>query len=130
MVLLTNEWAGSDGDIFTHSFKLFGLGPVVGTRTWGGVIGIDPSQLLVDGSVTTQPEFAFWFTDVGWGVENHGTDPDHEVVITPQDHAAGRDPQMALALELVRSALADHKPDRPDLAERPSRALPVLPPRR
>jgi tricorn protease len=109
---------------------LFGLGPVVGTRTWGGVIGIDPSHLLVDGSITTQPEFAFWFSDVGWGVENRGTDPDHEVVITPQDHAAGRDPQMALALELVQSGLAEHQPDRPDLAERPSRALPVLPPRR
>jgi tricorn protease len=130
MVLLTNEWAGSDGDIFTHSFKLFGLGPVVGTRTWGGVIGINPSQLLVDGTVTTQPEFAFWFTDVGWGVENYGTDPDHEVAITPQDHAAGRDPQMALALELVTSALAGRQPVGPDLAQRPSRALPVLPPRR
>jgi tricorn protease len=72
LVLLTNEWAGSDGDIFTHGFKMLGLGPVVGTRTWGGVIGIEPDQPLVDGSITSQPEYAFWFDDVGWEVENRG----------------------------------------------------------
>ena len=75
LVAITNEQAGSDGDIFTHSFKLLGLGPVVGKRTWGGVIGINPTYPLVDGSVTTQPEYSFWFEDVGWGVENYGTDP-------------------------------------------------------
>ena len=70
IVAITNEYAGSDGDIFTHGFKLLRLGPVVGMRTWGGVIGIDIHQPLVDGSVTTQPEYAFWFEDVGWAVEN------------------------------------------------------------
>jgi len=75
LVAITNEHAGSDGDIFTHSFKLLGLGPVVGTRTWGGVIGIDPRYRLVDGTIVTQPQFAFWFKDVEWKVENYGTDP-------------------------------------------------------
>jgi tricorn protease len=88
IVALTNQFAGSDGDIFSHCFKLYGLGPLVGMRTWGGVIGINPRHRLVDGTQTTQPEFSFWFTDVGWGVENYGTDPTHEVDIAPQDARA------------------------------------------
>ena len=129
MVAITNEQAGSDGDIFTHCFKLLGLGPVVGKRTWGGVIGISPRHLLVDGSIVTQPEASFWFTDVGWGVENYGTDPTHDVDIRPQDYAAGADPQMDKALQLVRQALRRHKPVVPDRATRPDRVLPTLPPR-
>ena len=105
VVALTNEHAGSDGDIFAHGFKLMGLGPLVGTRTWGGVIGIWPRHKLVDGSETSQPEFSFWFHDVGWGVENYGTDPTIEVDNAPQDAAVGRDRQLeqalATALELV-----------------------------
>ena len=76
IVAVTNQFAGSDGDIFSHCFKLYGLGPLVGMRTWGGVIGINPRHRLVDGTETTQPEYSFWFTDAGWGVENYGTDPD------------------------------------------------------
>jgi tricorn protease len=59
LVALTNEQAGSDGDMFSHAFKLLALGPLVGKRTWGGVIGISPRDSLVDGGVTTQPEFSF-----------------------------------------------------------------------
>ena len=129
LVALTNEQAGSDGDIFTHCFKLLGLGPVVGKRTWGGVIGINPRHLLVDGSVVTQPEYSFWFSDVGWGVENYGTDPTHDVDIKPQDHVAGVDPQMDKALQLVLQALRRHKPVIPDRATRPDRRQPKLPPR-
>jgi len=130
LVCITNELAGSDGDIFTHVFKLKGLGPVVGKRTWGGVVGINLRNVMVDNSVTTQPEFAFWFKDVGWGVENYGTDPTHDVDITPQDHAAGRDPQMATALELMKDALENYEPLRPDLRTRKMLTLPTLPPRR
>lgn len=129
LVLLTNEWAGSDGDIFTHGFKMLKLGPVVGTRTWGGVIGIDITLPLVDGSVTTQPEFAFWFEDVGWGVENRGTDPDEEVIVRPQDYVAGRDPQLERAIELVREGLERFAPALPDMDRRPRKPLPTLPPR-
>ncbi|MGH9550607.1 MAG: PDZ domain-containing protein, partial [Terriglobales bacterium] len=78
MVCLTNQFAGSDGDIFSHCFKLYQLGPLVGKRTWGGVIGIWPRHRLVDGTITTQPEYSFWFKDVGWKVENYGTDPDFD----------------------------------------------------
>ena len=129
LVLLTNEWAGSDGDIFTHGFKLLGLGPVVGTRTWGGVIGIDRTLPLVDGSRTTQPELAFWFEDVGWAVENHGADPDEEVLVRPQDYAAGRDPQLERAVQLVLEGLERYTPAEPAPGQRPSKELPTLPPR-
>jgi tricorn protease len=129
LVCITNERAGSDGDIFTHCFKLMELGPVVGKRTWGGVIGITLRHTLADNGVTTQPEFSFWFTDVGWGVENYGTDPDHDIDIKPQDHVAGRDPQMDKALQLVQAALRRHRPKLPDMGRRPDLTLPKLPPR-
>jgi tricorn protease len=119
MVALTNEYAGSDGDIFSHGFKLFGLGPLVGKRTWGGVVGIWPRHSLVDGTLTTQPEFSFWFADVGWGVENYGTDPDIEVEIRPQDWAAGDDPQIARALAEVEKLVRKLKPRVPELKGRP-----------
>ena len=128
LVCITNELAGSDGDIFTHAFKLVGLGPVVGKRTWGGVVGINIKHILVDNGMTTQPEYSYWFKDVGWGVENYGTDPTHDVDITPQDHAAGHDPQMETALRLMDQALSRYKPVYPDLRTRPSLALPTLPP--
>jgi tricorn protease len=129
LVCLTNEQAGSDGDIFSHVFKLKKLGPVVGKRTWGGVVGINVKHVLVDNGLTTQPEYSFWFSDVGWGVENYGTDPTHDVEITPQDHAAGRDPQMDTGLRLMAQALRSFKPLKPDMRSRPHLALPVLPPR-
>lgn len=127
MVALTNEQAGSDGDIFCHAFKLMKLGPLIGKRTWGGVIGIWPRETLVDGGVTTQPEFSTWFEDVGWGVENYGTDPDIEVEITPEDYAAGRDPQLERAIAEVMRLLAENPPRLPDFGNRPQRELPKLP---
>ncbi len=127
MVAVTNEQAGSDGDIFSHSFKLLGLGPLIGKRTWGGVVGIYPRKQLVDRTITTQPEFSFWFEDVGWRVENYGTDPDIEVEIRPQDYGAGRDPQLVRAIEEVKKIHAAHKPKKPSLEDRPSRSIPSFP---
>lgn len=128
-VAITNELAGSDGDIFCHSFKLLGLGPLIGKRTWGGVIGISPHHPLVDGTITTQPEYSFWFQDVGWMVENYGTDPDIEVEMTPQDYVAGRDPQLERAIAEALRLLAEQPIVKPDRSTRPSRALPRLPTR-
>ncbi|MFC9629011.1 S41 family peptidase [Streptomyces mirabilis] len=117
VVAVANEFSGSDGDIVNAAIKALGIGPVVGTRTWGGVIGIDSRYRLVDGTLVTQPKYAFWLDGYGWGVENHGVDPDVEVVQTPQDHAAGRDAQLD---EAIRIALAA-------LAENPAKAAPTLP---
>jgi len=119
MVALTNEHAGSDGDIFCHAFKLYGLGPLIGKRTWGGVVGIWPRHALVDGTVTTQPEFASWFVDVGYDVENYGTDPDIEIDNRPQDYAAGRDRQLEQALTSIRDLLRKSRPKKPDVTKIP-----------
>ena len=129
VVALCNEHAGSDGDIFAHGFKLMGIGPLVGTRTWGGVIGIWPRQRLVDGTETTQPEYSFWFRDVGWGVENHGTDPEIEVDNAPQDAAAGRDRQLETALATALRLAEGRRIALPDMDARPNLAPPPLPPR-
>ncbi len=124
MVAITNQFAGSDGDIFSHCFKMYGLGPLVGKRTWGGVIGINPYHRLVDGTVVTQPEFSFWFDDVGWRVENYGTDPDVDVDIAPHHERDGIDPQMDKALELVTGTIGTPHNGKPPFGPRPSLALP------
>ncbi|MGD6745568.1 S41 family peptidase [Streptomyces sp. BH106] len=117
VVAVANEFSGSDGDIVNAAIKALGIGPVVGVRTWGGVIGIDSRYRLVDGTLVTQPKYATWMEGYGWGLENHGVDPDVEVVMAPQDAAAGRDPQLD---EAVRIALAA-------LEENPARSAPTLP---
>jgi tricorn protease len=118
VVAVANEFSGSDGDIVNAAIKALGIGPVVGTRTWGGVVGIDSRYHLVDGTGVTQPKYAFWMEGYEWNVENHGVDPDVEVVQAPQDHAAGRDTQLD---EAVRIALAA-------LEENPAKTAPTLPP--
>lgn len=130
LVAITNEAAGSDGDIFSHCFKLMALGPLVGTRTWGGVIGISVRHELADGTVTTQPEFAHFFDDVGWRLENRGTEPDIHVDNTPQDYRAGRDAQLERAIDVAGRLLAERPPHRPASVERPQLARTPLPPRR
>jgi len=121
MVALTDEYSGSDGDIFSHSFKLMELGPLIGKRTWGGVIGISPQHALVDGTRTTQPEFAFWFKDVGWNVENYGTDPDIEVDIAPQDFVNNIDPQLDRAIAEAMRLIEDMPTLEPMPGERPGK---------
>jgi tricorn protease len=119
MVALTNEFAGSDGDNFSHSFKLLGLGPLIGKRTWGGVVGIWPRHRLADGTMTTQPEFSHWYDDVGWKLENHGTDPDIEIDNAPQDYAAGIDRQLERGIQTISELLQQRPPARPKFGERP-----------
>lgn len=126
IVAITNEFAGSDGDIFSHGFKMLKLGILIGKRTWGGVIGIDSRNSLVDGTVVTQPEYATWFKDVGWGVENYGTDPDIEVDIAPQDWVAGRDPQLEKAIAFALAALDSNPPLKPQFGDRPNLKRPVF----
>jgi len=125
MVAITNEYAGSDGDIFSHSWKLLKLGKLIGKRTWGGVIGIWPRNALVDGTLTTQPEFSFWFKDVGWNVENYGTDVDIEIHDTPQDYRKGIDRQLDKSISVVLNDLK--KPNailEANLNNKPSLKLP------
>ena len=118
MVALTNQYAGSDGDMFSYAFKAMKLGPLIGKRTWGGVIGIWPRHALIDGGLTTQPEFSFWFKDLGWSIENYGVDPDIEIDITPQDYAQKRDPQLDKSIEEVVKIMKDYPVINPEIARR------------
>lgn len=124
MVAITNEHAGSDGDIFSHCFKLLNLGTLIGKRTWGGVIGIWPRHALVDGGYLTQPEFSFWFKDVGWKVENYGTEPHIEVDIPPQDWVQGFDPQLNRAIALILEEMQQNPVLLPEFGDRPRLTLP------
>ncbi|MGQ5636292.1 MULTISPECIES: S41 family peptidase [unclassified Streptomyces] len=130
IVALADEATSSDGDMITAAFKLLKLGPVVGTRTWGGVVGMTGRHRLGDGTVITVPMNAAWFDAYGWSVENHGVTPDLEIMRTPLDWAEGRHAQMddaiQLALELLESNPAAIPPD---YSEVPDRTRPKLPPR-
>lgn len=100
VAFLANRWSGSDGDIVNAVARIHGIGPVIGERTWGGVVGIDGRFDLVDGTDVTQPRYALWFETFGWGVENHGVDPDIEVVFSPADgeDELTADPQLDRAI--------------------------------
>jgi tricorn protease len=130
LVALSDETTASDGDIVTAAIRSLGLGPVVGTRTWGGVSGYDEPYELIDGTRITIPGFAFSFDNFGWGVENHGVDPDVEVLNSPDDWAEGRDSQLETAVGLALKALEEQPPAAPP-AVRPrlNRARPPLSPR-
>ncbi|MDO0927283.1 PDZ domain-containing protein [Streptomyces sp. TG1A-8] len=130
VVALADEATSSDGDMIIAAFKLLGLGPVVGQRTWGGVVGMTGRHRLGDGTVITVPMNAAWFDAYGWSVENHGVAPDLEVLRTPLDWAEGRHAQLddavRLALDLLEADPAAVPPDRGDV---PDRSRPELPPR-
>ena len=128
MVAITNEHAVSDGDMFSHAFKLMKLGPVIGTRTWGGVIGISGYRRLIDGGGVSQPEFAGWFSDVGWKIENFGAQPDIVIDNLPHDWATGVDSQLERAIIEINQLLANNPPVIPTFDNRPNRALPRLSP--
>ncbi|MFJ6214636.1 PDZ domain-containing protein [Streptomyces sp. NPDC092296] len=113
VVALANEFSGSDGDIVNAAIQALGIGPVVGVRTWGGVIGIDGRYSLVDGTGVTQPKYSSWFENYGWGLENHGVDPDVEVVMAPHHWAADQDPQLEEGVRLALAALAEHPAKQP-----------------
>ncbi|WP_069816116.1 S41 family peptidase [Streptomyces sp. TP-A0874] len=131
IVALADEMTSSDGDMITAAFKLLGIGPVVGLRTWGGVVGMTGRHRLVDGTVITVPMNAAWFEHYGWDVENHGVEPDLEIDRTPLDWAEGRHRQMDDAVQLALELLERHPAARPpDYSDVPDRSRPPLPPRR
>ncbi|HYH08986.1 MAG TPA: PDZ domain-containing protein [Thermoanaerobaculia bacterium] len=103
--MIIDENAGSGGDLLPWMFKKFGLGPLIGRRTWGGLVGILGYPSLMDGGSITSPNLAFWSDEEGFGIENVGVPPDIDVEITPKDWAAGRDPQLDKAIEVVLKEL-------------------------
>ena len=96
--MLINGLAGSGGDYFPYWFREVGLGKLIGTRTWGGLVGLSGNPPLIDGTRMTTPAFAFYEKDGTWGIEGHGVDPDIEVVDDPAEMTDGRDPQLDAAI--------------------------------
>jgi tricorn protease len=124
MACVTNHYAASDGDIFTYTFKWYKLGPVIGTRTWGGVRGIRGLVPLMDGGYVTRSEFSRYSNESQWTVENHGVEPDVVVDDTPDQLAAGHDPQLEKAVDLLMEQIKAH----PKVLPPPPPGLPAYPP--
>ncbi|HTV57841.1 MAG TPA: PDZ domain-containing protein [Verrucomicrobiae bacterium] len=108
--MITNEYSGSGGDALPWYFRHVGLGPLVGTRTWGGLVGIYGYPPLMDGGFVTAPRVAFFTTDGQWDVENHGVQPDFEVDFDPHAWREGHDPQLEKAVELTLQELEKNPP--------------------
>ncbi len=113
-VVMTNEFAGSDGDIFPAAIQREKLAPVIGKRSWGGVVGIRGDKLLVDGGMLTEPEYAWWEPQGGWTIENHGVDPDIVVENMPEDVAKGVDMQLDRSIDEVLRLGRVHPPVVPE----------------
>lgn len=112
-VMLVNEYSGSGGDLLPWMFKRAKLGPVVGKRTWGGLVGIGGYPALMDGGTVTAPHFGFWSPEGKWEVENHGTSVDVEVDFDPKAWREGHDPQLERAVELALAELKRNPPPTP-----------------
>ncbi len=115
-VMLINGWSGSGGDAFPYFFREAGLGPLIGMRTWGGLIGISGVPALIDGGSVTVPTFRMYSPGGKWFAEGHGVDPDIEVVDDPGLMAKGQDPQLDRGIQEVLRRLAEKpsaKPKRP-----------------
>lgn len=114
MAMLANGYAGSGGDALPWYFKALGLGKVIGTRTWGGLVGIDRGIGTIDGGRITMPAFGFYTLDGRWEVENHGTEPDIELDNLPEDEYRGLDRQLEKAVEVLMKELATKAPRLPE----------------
>ncbi len=112
-VMLINGWSGSGGDAFPDYFRKAGVGPLIGMRTWGGLIGISGSPSLIDGGAVTVPTFRMYNTDGTWFAEGHGVDPDIQVPEDPAQLAKGVDTQLERGIQEVMKALAEHPPVNP-----------------
>ena len=123
-VCLINHYSGSDGDLFPHFFRKYGLGPLIGTRTWGGVRGIRGDWPLLDGGFITVPEDAIYGLDSEWVIENHGVAPDIDIEDSPADWLAGRDVQLESAVRYLMNELQKNPGGLPP----PPPPLPAYPP--
>lgn len=120
-VMLINGLSGSGGDAFPAYFRQAGLGKLIGTRTWGGLVGISGNPALIDGANISVPTFGYYETDGTWGIEGHGVDPDIEVIDDPALLAQGQDPQLDRAIEVILEELeagAYRAPARPAFPDR------------
>jgi tricorn protease len=112
-VMLINGWSGSGGDAFPDFFREAGVGPLIGARTWGGLIGVSGAPGLIDGGGVTVPTFRMYKPDGKWFAEGHGVDPDIKVIEDPAQLARGVDTQLERAIKEVMELLKTHPPVHP-----------------
>jgi tricorn protease len=123
-VCLINQYSASDGDIFPYYFRKYGLGPLIGMRTWGGVRGIRGNWGLLDGGYITVPEDSLYGLHSEWVIENHGVDPDMTLDTDPGQLLAGHDAQLEAAVTYLMRAIAN----KPQGLPPPPKPLPAYPP--
>ncbi len=121
MAMLINGWSGSGGDAFPDYFRKADLGPLIGSRTWGGLIGISGAPSLIDGGMVTVPTFRMYNPDGTWFQEGHGVDPDIEVKEDPTMLAKGIDTQLQKAIEEVMKSIGEKGPIHPKVPEKENR---------
>jgi len=121
MVCIANQYSASDGDNFPYFFREYGLGPIIGKRTWGGVVGIRDFPSLLGGGYVTVPEFAPFSMEGEWIMENYGVDPDIEVDNLPDQVVSGRDPQLEKAIEVIMKKLEEEPKELPERPPYPVR---------
>jgi tricorn protease len=125
--MLINESAGSGGDMLPYRFRRMKIGPLVGTRTWGGLVGTWDTPPLIDGGAMIAPRGGFFDLNGEWAVENEGVAADIPVEMTPKDVIAGRDPQLergvqeALRLLAEKPVVLKKEPPFPVRSKRPDR---------
>jgi tricorn protease len=126
--LLMNELSGSSADMFPWMFRERGLGPLIGTRTWGGVVGLSGNPALIDGQTMRIPNNGTYSADGRWIIEGWGVEPDIEVREDPSRMLAGEDPQLEAAIEVLLAALESAPPARPPRPPAPDRTGLGVPP--
>jgi len=122
-VLICDQYSASDGDIITYRFKKYGLGKVIGKRTWGGVVGIRDPLPLIDGGFLSRPEFG-GYDETGWPIEGHGVDPDIVVDQDPALEFQGIDQQLDKAIEVILEELKTGEKSIPPLPAAPDKTKP------
>ena len=120
--MLINGLAGSGGDMFPWLFRRAGLGPLIGTRTWGGLVGITGGPALLDGAAVAVPTFGIYEADGTWAVEGHGVSPDLEVIDDPIALWRGQDLQLEAGIKAMVDALRSDPPKAPQRPKSPDRS--------
>jgi tricorn protease len=126
MVLLINHDTGSDGEIFSETWKARSMGPVIGTRTWGGAVGIEPHQNLIDGGTVTPPQFGEYNLKGQWIIEGRGVEPDIIVINWPKDVLAGKDDQLDKAIQIILENIKNEPMPLPEQPPYPDKSKPAL----
>jgi tricorn protease len=122
LACIINEYAGSGGDAFPYFFRQAGLGPLVGKRTWGGLVGMNRSIPLIDGGMVTVPTIGFYEMSGDWGIENIGVKPDIEVENSPELVVDGRDPQLERTIEYLKKKIKEDAPKLPEKPDAPDKS--------